>query len=159
MIALPEHLPLIATAVVAFGGIAALLLARRRRRYAARICRRWGLDPGEVSVLSSDLARHRSDRRLMADGLVGSPDVLFRDRRRRQIVVGEAKSRHYRGEVTPYERFQATLYCGMAHRLYRRPVTAILLYGNGRRVPLAFDEGLYRQLLARREECRRAMSR
>ena len=157
MIALPETLPALAAVVAAFTGVAILLLARLRRRYASRICRRWGLDPGDVAVLSSDLGRHRSDRRLIADGLVGSPDVLFRDRRRRQIVVGEAKSRHYRGSITTYERYQVTLYCGMAQRLYRRPVRAIILYGNGHRVPLAFDEGLYRDLLAVRGDCRRAM--
>ena len=157
MIPLPETLPALATVLFTFAGIALLLLARRRRRYAARICRRWGLDPRDVTVLSSDLGRHRSGRRLRADGLVGTPDVLFRDRRRRQIIVGEAKSRHYTGSITPYERYQVTLYLGMAERLYRRPVTAILLYGNGGLVPLDFDEELYRRLLTLIPRCRRAM--
>ncbi len=157
MMSLPETLPALAAVLIALAGVAVLLLARLRLRYASRICRRWGLDPGDVKVLSSDLGRHRSDRRLLADGLVGAPDVLFRDRRRRLIIVGEAKSRHYTGEVTPYERYQVTLYCGMARRLYRRPVTAILLYGNGGLVPLDFDEDLYRSLLALIPRCRRAM--
>ena len=52
-----------------------------------------------------------------------------------------------------------TLYLGMVHLLYRRPVKAILLYGNGRRVPLEFDENLYRQLLAQIPACRQAMAR
>ena len=159
MIPLPEILPTLAAVLIAVVGVAILLYGRHHRRYASRLCRRWGLDPGDVAVLSSDLGRHRPDRRLLADGLVGSPDVLSRDRRRRQIVVGEAKSRHYRGAITAYERYQVTLYCGMAQRLYRRPVRAIILYGNGRRVPLAFDEGLYRDLLAIREDCWRALAR
>ena len=101
----------------------------------------------------------KSDRALLADGLAGNPDVLFRDNRNRQVIVGEAKSRHFKRSVTPYERYQVTLYLGMAHRLYRRPVTAIILYGNGRRVPLMFDEDLYRLLLAQIPTCRRAMAR
>ncbi len=117
----------------------------------------WGLDPTSCRVLASDLARQRSRPSLVADGLAGSPDALMRERREGTIIVGEAKSRHYRGRVTPYEYYQATLYLGMAKRLYRRPVRAILLYGNGRLVPVEFDEDLYRSLLALIPRCRREM--
>ncbi len=136
---------------------ASIVLHVRRRRYSARICRRWGLDPARVRVVASDLGRHRATWSLRADGLVGNPDALFRDRANGRLIVGEAKSRHYRGSVTPYERYQVTLYLGMVGRLYRRPARAILLYGNGRRVPLDFDEGLYRRLLALIPRCRQAM--
>ena len=150
-----------------FLGIAAVILlaiaiplyVRQRRRHSARLCKRWGLDPATVRVLSSDLGRHRSNKALLADGLAGSPDVLFRDDRTRQVIVGEAKSRHFKGTVTPYERYQVTLYLGIVHRIYRRPVKATLLYGNGRRVPLEFDENLYRHLLAQIPACRQAMAR
>ena len=128
-----------------------------RRRSPQDIVRRWGLDPASCRVLASDLARHRSRPSLVADGLAGSPDALMRERTEGTIIVGEAKSRHYRGALTAYERYQVTLYCGMARRVYRRPVRAIILYGNGRRVPLTFDEDLYRDLLAIRGDCLRAM--
>ncbi len=36
----------------------------------------------------------------------------------------------------------------MVECLYRRTVTAVLLYGNGRVVPLEFDEEFYHQLFA-----------
>ncbi len=49
---------------------------------------------------------------------------------------------------TPFERYQAVLCPGMVECLYRRPVTAVLLYGNGRVVPLEFGEELYHQLFA-----------
>ena len=129
-----------------------------RRKIPRNIVRRWGLDPATCRVLASDLARHRSRPSLVADGLAGSPDALMRERREGTIIVGETKSRHYRGRVTPYEYYQVTLYLGMAKRLYRRPVRAILLYGNGRLVPLEFDEDLYRSLLAVIPRCRRAMA-
>ena len=94
---------------------------------------------------------------MVVDGLAGAPDVIFRIRGTGAIVMGEAKSRHYRGSITPYERHQVTLYLGVAMRLYRRPVAAILLYGNGRLVHLDFDEDLYRSLLALIPRCRQAM--
>ena len=159
MLAPTSALTLLVTAVVTLLVVATPFYVRQRRRYSARICARWGLDPSTVRVLSSDLASHRSNKALLADGLVGNPDVLFRDNRTRQVIVGEAKSRHYKGSVTPYERYQVTLYLGMVHRLYRRPVTAIILYGNGRRAQLEFDKNLYHQLLAQIPACRRAMAR
>ena len=128
-----------------------------RRRSSRDIVRRWGLDPASCRVLASDLARHRSAPSLVADGLAGSPDVLMREKAGGAIIVGEAKSRHYRGRVAPHERYQVTLYLGMAKRLYRRPVRAILLYGNHRRVEIAFDEDLYQHLLRQLPACRRAM--
>ena len=128
-----------------------------RRRNPKEIVRRWGLDPATCRVLAADLASHKSRPSLVVDGLAGSPDVLIRERASGTVIVGEAKSRHYRGRVTPYEHYQVTLYLGMAHRIYRRPVRAILLYGNHRRVPIEFDEGLYRHLLHQLPACRRAM--
>ncbi len=146
-------LAVVAAAALAIPG-AWLVLRMRRRRVSARICRRWGLDPDRVRVVASDLGRHRATWSLRADGLVGNPDVLFRDRGNGRLIVGEAKSRHHRGSVTPYERYQVTLYLGMVERLYRRPATAVLLYGNGRLVRLDFDEGLYRRLVALIPRCR-----
>ncbi len=138
-------LAVVAAATLAIPGTW-LVLRMRRRRVSARICRRWGLDPDRVRVVASDLGRHRATWSLRADGLVGNPDVLFRDRGNGRLIVGEAKGRHYRGSVT--------LYLGMVERLYRRPATAILLYGNGRLVRLDFDEGLYRRLVALIPRCR-----
>ena len=139
--------------------VSSIALHLRHRRYTARICRRWGLDPARVRVIASDLGRHRSTWSLRADGLVGKPDVIFRDRTARCLVVGEAKSRHCKGDITPYERYQVTLYLGMAMRLYRMPVSAIVLFGNGRRVPVEFDPALYERLLTLLPECRRSAGR
>ena len=159
MLAPATALTIIAAAIVTLLVVATPFYVRQRRRYSARICARWGLDPSTVRVLSSDLASHRSNKALLADGLAGNPDVLFRDGRTRQVIVGEAKSRHFKGTVTSYERYQVILYLGMVNRTYRQPVKAILLYGNGRRVPLQFDENLYRHLLAQIPACRQAMAK
>ena len=149
--------PAVATAICALAALTALVYFRHRRRYSSNLCRKWGLDPATTNVLSSDLGRHGSNRTMLVDGLAGAPDVIFRDHRRRRIVIGEAKSRHLKGRPSAYERYQVTLYCGMARNLYRRDVVGILLYGNGRKVVVGFDPALYRRLLAQLPACRRAM--
>ena len=141
--------------VVLVIAVSSIALHVRRRRYAERICRRWSLDPARVRVIASDLGRHRATWSMRADGLIGNPDVIFRDRNSRRLIVGEAKSRHFKGDVTPYERYQVTLYLGMAKRLYRMPATAIILFGNGRRVPVEFDPALYERLLTLLPDCRK----
>ena len=150
---------LAAVGVVVFFAHLVLRHRRRRRDRSQELCRRWGLDEATHRVISCDLGRGRSRKPLLADGLAGNPDVLFRDTRQRRLIVGEAKSRNYRGTITPYERYQVTLYSGMVARLYCRPVSAIILYGNDRRVALEFDEDLYRWLLARAPTCRNALAR
>ena len=60
------------------------------------------------------------DKALLAEGLASNPDVLFRDNKNRQLIVSEARSRRFKGSVTPYERYQVTLYPGMVHRLCRQ---------------------------------------
>lgn len=52
-----------------------------------------------------------------------------------------------------------TLYLGMARRLHRMPATAIILFGNGRRVPVEFDTDPYQRLLALLPDCRRSAGR
>ena len=68
--------------------LAVWFIARRRRQQD--IVRRWGLDPASCRVLASGLARHMSRPSLVADGLVGSPDALMRERAEGTIIVGEA---------------------------------------------------------------------
>ena len=154
----PALLAILAMVVLAIA-TTSIALHARRKRYTERICRRWGLDPARVRVIASDLGRHRASWSLRADGLVGNPDAIFRDRATRRLIVGEAKSQHYRGAITPYEHYQVTLYLGMVRRLYRQPATAVLLFGNGRQVPLDFDAALYRRLLALLPDCRRDAGR
>lgn len=134
----------------------ALIALHRRRRCTDRICRRWGLDPARVRVLASELGRHRATWSMRADGLVRNPDVIFRDRSARRLIVGEAKSRHCKGDVTLYEHYQMTFYLGMAKRLFRMPATAIIPFGNGRRVQVEFDPALHVRRLALLPECRRS---
>lgn len=154
----PVVIAALATAVFAvLTGTVVLYL--RRRRYTGRICRRWGLDPARIRVIASDLGRQRATWSLRTDGLAGNPDVIFRDRATRHIIIGETKSRHYKGSITPYELYQVTLYLGMAVSLYRQPARAILLFGNHRRVPVEFDQATYRHLLALLPACRRDTAR
>jgi len=78
-----------------------------------------------------------------------------RDRASRLIIVRKTKSRHYKGSLTPCQLYQVTLYLGMAARRYRQPARTILLFGDGRRVPVEFDPATYQHLLALFPDCRR----
>ena len=126
-------------------------------RQSQDVVRRWGLGP---RLLQGARERPRpSQVRTVVSGrwsgrLTRCPDAREQGWRH---IIGEAKSRHYRGRVTSYELYQATLCLGMAHRLYRRPIRVILLYGCGRLIPLDFDEELYRRLLALIPQCGQPM--
>ncbi len=54
----------------------------------------------------------------------------------RRLIVGEAKSRHDRRTITLCERYQVTLYLGMASRLYRQYDPALRKRQPG---PVEFD--------------------
>lgn len=86
-----------ATAILSILGVS-IALHVRRRRYSTRTCGRSGPDPSRFRVV------------------VGNPDALFRDRGNGRLIVGEAKSRNYKSAVTPYGRYQVTLYIGMVER-------------------------------------------
>jgi hypothetical protein len=146
--------PLITIALVVL--IVWLMLAYRgRRSRSERLCRLFKLDPDEYELVGSDLGGSKKKIFLRADGIVGVPDAVFRHRSDKSIVVGEAKRRRYRGALTDYERYQATLYLGLAHRKYRADVRGVMRYGCGRTFEVEPDALLYRELVARVPEYRR----
>ena len=131
---------------------------RPRGTREQQLCRVFRLDPQQVTVKGSDLAGGQDKLFLRGDGLVGVPDALFVHRGSGEIIIGEAKSRYHRGVITDYERFQITLYMGVAGGNAGRPVGGIFRYGCGTIVPIAFDVDLYHQLLSQVPACREALS-
>lgn len=147
--------PLVA-AVLLLLFLGVLVLAYRgRRSRSERMCRLFKLDPDQYELVGSDLGGSKKKIFLRADGVVGVPDAVFRHRTDKSIVVGEAKRRRFRGTLTDYERYQATLYLGLAHRKYRAEVRGVMRYGCGRTVEVEPDGLLYRELVARVPEYRR----
>lgn len=142
--------------------ILALLFVSRSRSQARnhRMCILFGLDPSEYDLLGSDLGGGRDKVYLRANGVVGVPDAVFRHRRTRHIVVGEAKKRRVgRNGVTKYERFQVILYIGAAESKYRKNVSAIIHYGCGTLIPIDSDRATYRRLIGLIPEYRKVAKR
>jgi len=134
-------LALIVIVLLVLCGLSALRASR-----STRLCGLFRLDAKQYQLLGTDLGRNAGPIRLLVDGLIGVPDALFRKRDGDLLIVGEAKSRHYRGRVTLYERYQVTLYMGMCIKRYGKPVAGRIRYGCGHVVPLSYDPEIYRQL-------------
>jgi len=111
------------------------------------MCKLFELDADCFKLVGSDLGGSKNPLKLIEDGLIGVPDAVFRCIREERFVVGEAKSRRYRGYITPYERFQLTLYLGMAAKRFNMPVAGRLRYGCGTVVQINSDSATYQTLL------------
>jgi len=139
----------VASLVLAILVVLGLVYAQHFRSdsHGARICRLFDLDPVEYELVGTDLGGSRHKVYLKADGLVGVPDVVFRHRSTRAILIGEAKSRRFNGSVSRYEEYQVVLYMGLAWHRYRVPVSALIRYGCGQLVPLELDPDAYSSLV------------
>jgi len=116
---------------------------------AKRICKEFGLDPKTHKLLGDDLGQKRGRIFLRADGVVGVPDAVFRDTAHDSLVIGEAKSRRFRGHIKDYERFQLILYMGASRRKFRNAsVAGVFRFGCGSTIAMPFDEAVYRELIA-----------
>ena len=148
--------------LILLGLLAAVIVVlygrRRPRTREQQLCRVFRLDPQQVTLKGSDLAGGQDKQFLSGDGLLGVPDAVFVHRVNGEIIIGEAKSRYHRGVITDYERYQITLYMGVAGGNAGRPVGGIFRYGCGTIVPIAFDVDLYHQLLSQVPACREALS-
>ena len=125
------------------------LLFRRRQKFSRsdRICGLFGLDPEEYQLVASDLGGGKDKIFIRNDGVVGVPDAIFRSLTDDSIIVGEAKSRRYRGSVSDYERYQVTLYLGASRRRFRNVSQGLIRYGCGTCVPIPFQEEAYWRLI------------
>ena len=144
--------------LILLGLLAAVIVVlygrRRPRTREQQLCRVFRLDPQQVTLKGSDLAGGQDKQFLSGDGLLGVPDAVFEHRVNGEIIIGEAKSRYHRSVIT--ERYQITLYMGVAGGNAGRPVRGIFRYGCGTVVPIAFDVDLYHQLLSQVPACREA---
>ena len=119
---------------------------RWRRSRDQKICDVFGLSSRKYQVLGTDLGDAENPYYLKADGLVGAPDAVFEGKH--DIVVGEAKSRHFRGNPMRREIYQVILYMGMIQKEQKKPIRAVLAYGCGAKHKVEFNEELYRSLVS-----------
>lgn len=137
-------------------GIVLLLLVAvyffKKRQAPNDIFGKFGLSPGAYTLLSSDLGDSAPRQMLRGNGVNGEPDALFAAKAGRKIVVGEFKSRKYRGFVRPYEFFQTMLYMGMARQTHgAQEATGVIAYAD-ERVQVYFDQAVFDAIVDLRGE-------
>lgn len=113
---------------------------------------KFGVSSLTFTLVSSDLGRSSSGNRLTAFGITGEADAVFRSRNGNQIIVGEFKSRKYKGYVRPYEFFQTILYIGLARDHFSASkASGVIAYADGK-VEIAFDQAVFDALVSMRGE-------
>jgi hypothetical protein len=142
--------------MVMIAGIALLVLAAlffyRKGTAPDDIFGKFGLSPGAFTLVSSDLGDSAPRQMLRGNGVNGEPDALFAAKSGRKVVVGEYKSRKFRGFVRPYEFFQTILYMGMARQVHNTTeALGVIAYADGR-VQIHFDQAVYDALVGLRIE-------
>jgi len=147
--------------VLAVFAVIALLVVRSRgdNDRARNLCEIFGLDPDEYEVVATDLGGSDQKFFLRTSVLSGVPDAVFRHRRTLEIVIGEAKSRHYRNRVKVYERYQVTLYLGAAETVFNKPTRGIIHYGCGTLVEVSYSAEEYSYLLSLVPDFRRVQKK
>ena len=116
------------------------------------IYRKFGVSSVSFTLVSSDLGRSSSGRRLTAFGITGEADAVFISKSGQQVVVGEFKSRKFKGYVRPYELFQVMLYIGLAQHFFgASKASGVIAYADGK-VHIAFDQAVFDALVGMRGE-------
>lgn len=142
----------------------ALFLSRHRpsKSRAERLLSLFHLSPEQYRLLGSDLSGGRDKIWLSGYGLLGVPDAVFERIEDGHILIGEFKSRAYRGAVSNYERNQVLLYIGLARKKYRSQASGLILYGRygcSYCVPIAYSANAFQRLVNLVPECKKAIRR
>jgi len=130
--------------IIAFVLLAGWLWSARHSR--RQLFTTFSLDPHAYRLLGTDLGG-RKPLYLRLGVLRGAPDAAFVSKTNKHGVIGEYKSRRYRGFVRWRERYQCLLYMGMfkeQHNLTR--VCAVLRFAD-QCVEIDFDEDMFHRLV------------
>lgn len=128
-------------------------------RPASSIHSKFGLSDRGYSLVGSDLGGSENGLKLNRRGVVGVPDAVFVARGAKEVVVGEFKSRKFRGEVRNVELYQLLLYMGhIASQYPSHKIKGCLAYKDGHEF-VNFDSAVYSALLGMREEYQDAKAR
>ena len=129
-----------------------MVFAVMKKTASGEVYSRFGLSKSTHQVLSTDLGEKTSRIKLSRLGVNGIPDAIFKSLTEKVIVVGEFKSRKYRGEVRLYEFYQILLYMGhVALKYPDHKIIGCLAYADNR-ASVAFDKEVYEALMGLRDE-------
>jgi hypothetical protein len=124
----------------------------QKKTAASAIHSRFGVRESTHRLISTDLGNSKGRLKLARFGINGIPDAAFESVNGKEILVGEFKSRKYRGQVRLYEFYQLLMYMGHIKALYpNHKVLGCLAYADSR-VQVNFDPAVYEALLTMREE-------
>lgn len=130
----------------------ALIFFVQKKSAAGAIHSRFGVRESTHRLISTDLGNSEGRIKLSRFGINGIADAVFESVKGKEILVGEFKSRKYRGQVKLSEFYQLVMYIGHIKALYpHHNVLGCLAYADSR-VQVNFDPAVYEALLALREE-------
>lgn len=127
-----------------------------RRSAADKVFELFSVDPAEYELLGFDLGDGSQKITLKGLGLIGAPDALFCRLSDGRLLVGDFKTRRFRGSPSRYERYQMTLYMGVASYQYGVPADAVLRYACGHLESVHFDVRCFEDLRAQIGPLRKA---
>lgn len=124
----------------------------QKKSASSAIHSRFGVRESTHRLISTDLGNAKGRIKLSRFGINGIADAVFESVIGKEILVGEFKSRKYRGQVRLYEFYQVILYMGHLKAQYpHHKVLGCLAYADSR-VQVNFDPAVYEALLGLREE-------
>jgi hypothetical protein len=133
-------------------GVLAALYFLKKKSASSELYSQFGIRESTHKILSTDLGQSASRIRLSRFGINGIADAVFKAVSRKEILVGEFKSRKYRGVVKLYEFYQVMLYMGHLRDKYPdHEVKGCLAYADGM-VTVFFDQDVYQALVNLRGE-------
>jgi len=97
-------------------------------------------------LFSADIAGQKAVKPLIKDGVIGSPDGIFFNPLKWQLVICEFKSRRFNKKCTLRERYQIQLYLGMAKSWYCPKVIGRIAYSGGTLI-VPFEPIIYKSLI------------
>ncbi|MFO6994482.1 hypothetical protein P3D53_09575 [Pseudomonas aeruginosa] len=123
-----------------------------KKSAASAIHSRFGVRESTHRLISTDLGKAKGRIMLSRFGINGIADAVFESVNGNEILVGEFKSRKYRGKVKLSEFYQLMMYIGHIKALYpNHTVLGCLAYADSR-VQVNFDPAVYESLVGLREE-------
>jgi len=125
----------------------------------SRISKLFNIPNAEYTLVGTDLNTWLPACKLFVSGITGKPDAAYINYRSSHGIIGEYKSRKYKGNIKLYERYQVTLYMGMLKSKYRlKEISGRLRYAD-KCVDVPFDPDLYRRLVLIRDEAKKSLAK
>lgn len=106
--------------------------------------------------IGSDIGGNNTPYYINKKNVHGAPDALFFNLFTLRFIVGEYKSRVYRGHVTSRERYQVILYVGLISPFLWPRCRGYIVYGCGTVIYVPYVRKTFKALLGLRDELKQS---